>query len=167
MTRTKLATLLSRAIAGLFSACVAAQLLTHFCNDLPLSVYVAAFLSTFAVAGAIGILQIRVEMIEREWPFFTYESARTLFRRFPLWTGMTAAAMLVWHALILGQPQTEGQSYPLIAGILALEFGALRSLQRQPWLLDNLACPDGHPIAYYNRFCPTCGVALPKIPGSA
>jgi len=167
MLRTKVAVFVSRAIAGLFFACIAAQLLSHFGSELPLSAYVMAFLTTFAITCVIGILQIRVELIEREWPFFTYESVRTLFRRFPLWAGLVAAAMFVWHTMILGELQTEGQSYPFLAGILALEFGALQSLLKQPWLLNKLACPDGHPITHYNRFCPTCGVSLPKIPGSA
>ena len=163
MKRTQLAKLVSKACIGLFGTCLVAQLLTCAGMAPPLIVFAILFFTTFVFSGVIGLLQIRVEMIEREWPLFTYESFRTLFRRFPPWVGLVAIAMFVWHAIAI----SRGQGYPFLAGMLAMEFGALQSLQRQPWLLENLICPDGHPISYYNRFCPTCGASLPRIPGSA
>jgi len=167
MSRIKLATLIAKACIGLFFACSIAQILITADVALPIEPYVTLFLTVFVISGVIGLLQIRVEMIEREWPFFTYESIRTLFRRFPIWAGVAAAFMAVWHTFVIGSPEANGQSYPLLAGILALEFGAVQSLRRQPWLLENMTCQDGHPITHYNRFCPTCGATLPKIPGSA
>ena len=167
MSRTKLATLIAKVCIGLFVMCSIAQLLVTTGLALPIRLYVTLFLIVFVISGVIGVLQIRVEMIEREWPFFTYESIRTLFRRFPPWAGVAAVVMAVWHAFVIGSPEANGQSYALLAGILALEFGAVQSLRRQPWLLENLTCKDGHPITYYNRFCPTCGASLPKIPGGA
>ena len=167
MSRTLLATLIAKACIGLFVVCSIAQLLIAVHFVLPIGLYVTIFFIVFLISAVIGLLQIRVEMIEREWPFFTYESIRTLFRRFPIWAGVAAVFMAVWHTFVIGSPQANGQSYPLLAGILAVEFGAVQSLRRQPWLLENLTCQDGHPITHYNRFCPTCGASLPKIPGSA
>ena len=166
MTLPRLADLVSDVCKFLFLACLIAQLCSAIGLAPPLAIYVILLLTVFAVSGAIGILQIRVEMIERSWPFFTYESIHTLFRRFPPWAGVVAAAMFGWHVLTVSSQEIDGHGYALLAGVLALEFGAVRSLQRQPWLLEKLTCPDGHPIRYFNRFCPKCGALLPRIPGS-
>lgn len=167
MTIPRLAAVVSSICKWLFLVCLIAQLSTVVGFALPFMLLVILFLAVFVISGCIGLLQIRVEIIEREWPFFTQESVRTLYRRFPPWAGVVAVAMFVWHALTISSQVTGGLSYALLAALFAWEFGAVRSLQRQPWLLEKLTCPDGHPIRYYNRFCPTCGALLQRIPGSA
>ena len=166
MTRTGFATLLARACIAVLVISSCAQLFTSLGKPPPIGFFFLLFLTVAVITGAIGLLQMRVEMIEREWPLFTYESIRTLYRRFPLWVAAIVAAMIVWHVLVFFTLGDESPSYPMIGIASALELGAVQSLRRQPWLLEQLTCPDGHPIVYYNRFCPTCGVSLPKISGS-
>lgn len=119
-----------------------------------------------AISVVIGLLQLRVEILQREWPFFTYASLRTLFRRFPPSLGAFAVAFAGWQiagSVLFGLPP---QNYALFAAMYSVEIGAVLSLLRQPWLLQELTCPNGHAIRYFNRFCPTCSAVLPRIAGS-
>ena len=166
MERTTLAhALLRLSVAGMV-ICVFAQMASWVRLVLPMWLLVALGLMFAMISIAIGLLQLRVEILQREWPFFTYASVRTLFRRFPPWLGVVAVLLVGWHIVgpvLFGLPP---QVYALFGGMYAVEMGALLSLLRQPWLLQRLRCPDGHAIRYFNRFCPSCGVSLPKVPGS-
>lgn len=48
-----------------------------------------------------------------------------------------------------------------------LGFAILYSAFRQPWRLKTVKCPSGHPVAHSDKFCPTCGAALPDPAASA
>lgn len=165
MGRTTLANTLLRLSIGGLAISVFAQMASWV--RLPSNWLLVALGLMFAViAAVIGLLQLRVEILQREWPFFTYASLRTLFRRFPPWLGALAVLFIGWQIagpVLLGLPP---QDYALFAAMYAVQIGALQSLIRQPWLLQQLTCPNGHAIRYFNRFCPTCSALLPKIAGS-
>lgn len=150
-----------------FATCLAAQATRAMGWLVPSSLYAALMISLFAISVITGLLQFRVELIEREWPFFTFESYRTLFRKFPPWLALISGVLLIWSVAAPTHPKIGEQAYVLLAAIFALEGGALASLHRQPWLLKRLTCQNGHEINHFNRFCPTCGECLPRLPGSA
>lgn len=149
-----------------FAACLAAQATRAMGWFVSPSLYAVLFIILFAISAITGLLQFRIELIEREWPFFTFESYRTLFRKFPLWLALLSGALLSWVVVAPTYLRIGEQAYVLLAAIFALEGGALASLHRQPWLLKRLTCQNGHEINHFNRFCPTCGECLPRLPGS-
>ena len=168
MTRIRIARALTNACLVLSAISLVVELLSASIGILiPIEIYFILAPALFAIGVATQILQFRVELIEREWPLFTFESIRTLYRRFPIWTGGALIFLFLLYIALGVSGRYDDSILIFLSAIFLIEYGALRSLLLQPWLLDNLLCPNGHAIRYFNRFCPSCGIILPRIKGCA
>ena len=141
-----------------FAVCIVAQATSVLGINAPMQLYVTLFLSAFVIGGATGIIQFKIILIERDW---WLGSRETLLRHFPIWIVVLCIALGIG---IAAQAVFLPSEYsPLsLALVFAAEAGALSSLSRQPWLLIRHTCQNGHEVNFYNRFCPTCGVLLPR-----
>ena len=167
MTRTRIVRTLSHACIFLLAISLTTGLLSVFDLHVPVQIHAFLFLTLLTVSVTTRIFQFRVELIEREWPLFTFESIHTLYRRFPIRSGIIAALLFaLYFAASIGGRVNES-IFLVLSAMFVVEYGALRSLLLQPWLLEDLTCPSGHKVRYFNRFCPSCGIVLPKIKGCA
>ncbi len=141
-----------------FAVCIVGQAFAGLGFNPPIGLYVALFLSVFLIGTATGIVQFKIVLIERDWLLGSYE---TLLRCFPIWVVLLCIALVV-GIVVQALLQPTDSSYLGLALGFALQAGALSSLSRQPWLLIKHACPNGHEVNFYNRFCPTCGALLPR-----
>ncbi|MCW0460360.1 hypothetical protein NB717_001428 [Xanthomonas sacchari] len=67
------------------------------------------------------------------------------------------------------QPKAPGVTPTLLRGFsghwmffYGMAFSMLYSVYRKPWLLSVAKCPSGHHVDHADRFCSSCGAALPQ-----
>ncbi|HEY0503406.1 MAG TPA: hypothetical protein VGD42_07915 [Lysobacter sp.] len=109
-----------------------------------------------------------------------FASWRQMLAGCPVWMRYAAVVLFVYSLIsfflaMRGMSASQGpvqepspQTLRAFSGHWMLFYGlgfcVLFAAFRNPWMLRTAKCASGHKVMYTDRFCPTCGTALPERP---
>lgn len=120
--------------------------------------------SLFPLSLCVVIAEWRVQTVEKDW----VTAGHRIYEGVPIWLRMLCIAAFV--NAFLGPPLKSPSPIEIApAALLATYctfFALFYSIYRQAIFIKRF-CLNGHPVSYYNRFCPDCCALLPRIQGKA
>ena len=130
---------------------------------VPGAIAALGFLVVVVLTIAVTAIHYKVMFQERDWLFGGI--APLLFKA-PSWL------ICVWLLAVCNVFWTEWMGIEGVGVATFLIVGCttcgllLFVLLRRPELAFGTLCPNGHTVYEFNRFCPQCGVVLPRSGGA-